>query len=746
MPLKDEIAKNIDSRRETLWITDAGTYGHNSIHEFSAIFELIAASPVRHVIQFDQSYFDEERIQLFAKYLRSNRMIQTLKFDWFNMHAQAWAILFEAMNATRTITKLIWDAKNDKTPGNVIALAMQLYTGFNELHLEGFYQIGDAHIQQLLVAFAKQTNLQQVHLTRLNVTEVGVPAFIDWLVTNKTLKTLSLQTNPIRTAGAIVFADILLKNKSLTRLRLSDCSLQAGDAIYFAESLKINKTLSVLELSNNKQLTAADVNALIEILQVNTTLQELNLRNCLIEIESTIKIADLLRANCSIKRLDLAGNSLGPDILQLFAALKYNNNLEELCVSISNFGDAEIAVIVDALRINKSLIKFCLYHDRVEVKKYEFNIYIDRNAELKKIADLDWPLTYRQGFQLDNENVHAPHLQDARVSAHAEKINSNPVRTMINLFCNVSGRGYFKPVQNDLLNALQEKINLFILLCIDPALDESDIANIDSRVASVELALATMHADLPGYVETCHHLALYYYNRAMKASDPETQKPFAKTALNYWEVCRKERGFLQKENSIAHNYHLLLMTLLGDTVELTLFSSNFPAERNIQEAYNLQIQNEKKPPQTTQPLLGDDCAKAIKALMQSTAITTVLNNLEILINRISDTPIHEPIQKRRSQNTLFQESHTPGKLLMALNAFKNALSNTSTRDITGYVFILETSVETKHFIDKFINSGLAQAILGRYEAINNLQEFAEQINREFLLIPAPQINRLPMPV
>ena len=119
---------------------------------------------------------------------------------------------------------------------------------------------------------------------------------------NCSLKTLNLSVNPIGDEGAVALAQSITKNRTITELNLSWCGITATGGAELASSLMVNSTiesfniscnsveeavpafaelvrlskkLKTLDISSDKSLSQSTVNALLDSLASNQTLEEL---------------------------------------------------------------------------------------------------------------------------------------------------------------------------------------------------------------------------------------------------------------------------------------------------------------------------------------------------------------------------------------------------------------------------------------------------------------------------------------
>ncbi|MES2676856.1 MAG: hypothetical protein V4612_00880 [Pseudomonadota bacterium] len=122
------------------------------------------------------------------------------------------------------------------------------------------------------------TTLTSLDLTRNEIGNEEVIAFVETLKTNTVLTQLWLSENKIGDEGVIALADALETNTTLTSLGLSDNEIGDEGVIALAEALEKNTTLTYLGLGLSKnEIGYEGAKALAKALKTNTTLTKLNL-------------------------------------------------------------------------------------------------------------------------------------------------------------------------------------------------------------------------------------------------------------------------------------------------------------------------------------------------------------------------------------------------------------------------------------------------------------------------------------
>jgi hypothetical protein len=124
-----------------------------------------------------------------------------------------------------------------------------------------------------------------------------------------------------------------------------------------ATALGPNKSVTSLDLTRNKEYCSLDT--LANILQQNSTLTDLILKECDIGSKGSLKISEAIKTNSSLKRLDLSSNKIEAEGIQgLVDAMKINKSLNHLM--IGGNGDNILTDLFDAVKNNDTLTRLDL--------------------------------------------------------------------------------------------------------------------------------------------------------------------------------------------------------------------------------------------------------------------------------------------------------------------------------------------------------------------------------------------------
>ena len=150
-----------------------------------------------------------------------------------------------------------------------------------------------------------------------------------------------------------------------TKLDLEGKGIDDASAQALGEALEVNQTLQSLNLKRNP-IRATGAQALGVALQGNRTLQSLNLRCNQIDDAGAQALGEALRVNQTLQSLDLGYNQIGDAGAQaLGEALQGNRTLQSLNLRCNQIGDAGAQVLGEALRVNQTLQSLDLGYNQI---------------------------------------------------------------------------------------------------------------------------------------------------------------------------------------------------------------------------------------------------------------------------------------------------------------------------------------------------------------------------------------------
>ena len=185
---------------------------------------------------------------------------------------------------------------------------------------------------------------------------------------------------------ARVFGSVL----QLQEVNLRDKGLNAAAAAALAEAVKTNSKLTKLDLSLNK-IDDAGVAALAEAISINSTLGELNLSLNQIEDYGAAALAGAIKRNSTFTVLYLSGNKIGDSGGSALAeAIQKNCTLTKLNLSWNGIGDAVGAPLAEAIEANSTIRELNLCGNQIgDASCVAMAEALEANSTLAEL-DLSW--------------------------------------------------------------------------------------------------------------------------------------------------------------------------------------------------------------------------------------------------------------------------------------------------------------------------------------------------------------------
>ena len=175
---------------------------------------------------------------------------------------------------------------------------------------------------------------------------------------------------------AAFLCDCLKEDSTLQSLKISENKIFADESEHIAnvvmmtKAIQINTTIQKLDMSNNS-ISDDGVVAICDSLKINVSLQELNLALNNITNEGTKKIAEAIQVTKTLRKLNLNDNQISDDgAAAISDSLKVNKSLQELniqgrggrCVVITNKGAKYVS---KAIQVNTALQKLDLSYNKI---------------------------------------------------------------------------------------------------------------------------------------------------------------------------------------------------------------------------------------------------------------------------------------------------------------------------------------------------------------------------------------------
>ncbi|KAI8577814.1 hypothetical protein K450DRAFT_250124 [Umbelopsis ramanniana AG] len=233
----------------------------------------------------------------------------------------------------------------DKKSANSLSESLMLATSLQTLMLDSCY-LSPAILDIFSDAIRTSVSLHEVSLRGNEFNKKAFPPLCSMLeiplapkelLDCSGLVTLNLSGNDLR-HGIRLLSKTLTQNNQLQTLNLQNCHLDSSALVPLAEALKSNTALKKIDLSHNPLNTPHQdgVYALKLALFMNRSLTDISMAKCNLHSEDAIAIAECLPENNVLSRLDLSGNpAIGiAGLLALSVSVKMSTALTFLDIAI----------------------------------------------------------------------------------------------------------------------------------------------------------------------------------------------------------------------------------------------------------------------------------------------------------------------------------------------------------------------------------------------------------------------------
>ena len=200
----------------------------------------------------------------------------------------------------------------------------------------------------MLAARCEETavNLLKSIATQLNLTEERSLSFIRQFI----IECKKEKKNVDEIFGSAIGASLQIET-----FRISERKVEKTFVVFLSNFLKTNTTVKTISLCNS---SIDGVTALAECLKYNTSLTRLELNSDEIGDDGAAALGQCLKHNTSLTTLELNSNKIGNvGATALGECLKCNKSLTTLILNSNKFGDVGAAALVECLKYNKSLTR-----------------------------------------------------------------------------------------------------------------------------------------------------------------------------------------------------------------------------------------------------------------------------------------------------------------------------------------------------------------------------------------------------
>ena len=226
--------------------------------------------------------------------------------------------------------------------------------------------LDDDGLLALVEGMANCANLEYLKICENDqITEVGLKALSSLFQSKKfCLQFLGVSDVDISTEGMITLASGLAAVESLKSLHLAHNNIDDEGLKALAVCLPNNKNLERLNLWRHGSFSAIGLRRLSDVIPTVLNLRELDFRGNSINDEGLQALAEGLRKNCTLERLDLASNEIGSDEgLRALVAAELGS-LRSLNLANNAINDESFEVLVEGIE-NFSLEKLDLSNNMI---------------------------------------------------------------------------------------------------------------------------------------------------------------------------------------------------------------------------------------------------------------------------------------------------------------------------------------------------------------------------------------------
>ncbi len=308
------------------------------------------------------SMYEPEPIQ-FVEELATNTSIETLHIKYLhtNFTQSLWSTLLKVIGKNQTIQIL----------------------DFSTMGLD------DEHIQNLALFLKNNQNLRELNLNKNNITAVGATTVADILTGTNRLKKLTLSSEKSIGKGFNDVFQVLQKNTQLVSLIIEEKWKANGiddrhiDAL--VEMVTLNTTLKELNLCGN-EFSDQGTQKLCQGLAMNNTLESVNLDSTTIGEQGWSAIDEWVSKTISLKSLSIGNERVGKwgsnttdneiketitevGLTNFLEAFKLNTSVKHLRITFKKDSDFLAIKIAEILKTNNTLASIVLKNCPYTIKQ-----------------------------------------------------------------------------------------------------------------------------------------------------------------------------------------------------------------------------------------------------------------------------------------------------------------------------------------------------------------------------------------
>ena len=272
----------------------------------------------------------------------------------------------------------------------------------------------------------------------------GIDKYINELkeVLRTNTKLISLKLGNINDDGAVNIAEVIQMNTTMQTLDMSSNKISDDGAITITDGLESKISLKQLIISKN-DITSEGAKYIAEAIQVNTTLEKLDLSFNKLSDAGANFISNGLKANNSLIEINMSKNEITTEGAKRIAeALQLNMTLKQLDLSINKIFDDGATAISNSLKRNITLQVLNISHNNIT------------NKGITKITEV-----IQINSTLQNINISKNHISTEGLLYFMEAVKNNCTLQIINITHNNVTRSGFTSIKQCIEN-LQHPIQI----------------------------------------------------------------------------------------------------------------------------------------------------------------------------------------------------------------------------------------------------------------------------------------------
>jgi hypothetical protein len=265
----------------------------------------------------------------------------------------------DALQVNQTVKELcLWCISADCFVA--IAAGMAVTQNINSLFLRNLLHCDDELTSFNAALRTIMTFVEELTFDCFDLVGVGARVLADSL-RNSSCRILRLHNCCMGSEGVAHLGETLGTITTLRMLDLSENRLGNAGAVAWARELMGNQNIRVLQLQECDMVGSEGAAAVGRLLESNTTIEEINISLNNFGDEGCSVIVDGLSRNQGLRNLNLGCSNVGNDgAKRIGRTLKSNSHLERLDLHLNRITDEGFEALVDGLSCNTTLLEMNL--------------------------------------------------------------------------------------------------------------------------------------------------------------------------------------------------------------------------------------------------------------------------------------------------------------------------------------------------------------------------------------------------